>query len=288
MNSQEVNESIRRAARLLAGAHALVLVAGAGMGIDSGLPDFRGREGFWQAYPALGRQRVGFADIASPEAFRSNPRLAWGFYGHRLALYRTTRPHAGFHILRRWMDESLLGGAVFTSNVDGQFQQAGFDSRLLVECHGSIHHLQCLDACGPEIWAADDFSPDVDADSGLLRGDLPRCPHCAALARPNVYMFDDFDWLDRRVREQRQRLEHWLRSVDRLLVIEIGAGTAIASARDFTHRMAFELGAPVIRINPREAAIHGSPRHVSLPMGALQALQAIDQALAGADTSLLD
>ena len=71
------------------------------MGVDSGLPDFRGAQGFWGAYPALGRARIAFERIANPAAFASHPRLVWGFYGHRLNLYRATVPHAGFDILRQ-------------------------------------------------------------------------------------------------------------------------------------------------------------------------------------------
>lgn len=277
-HDSNMQATIERAARLVDAAHALMVVTGAGMGIDSGLPDFRGKNGFWNAYPALGRQDIRFTDIASLEAFYRNPRLAWGFYGHRLAMYRKTVPHHGFQILKGWMGEALLGGAVFTSNVDGHFQKAGFDDALLVECHGSIHRLQCLEACCAEIWTADDFRPEVDADSGLLCSDLPHCPHCGALARPNIYMFDDRSWLAHRTQVQIQRLGHWLQSAERMVVIEIGAGTAIATARTFTHQMAFEHRAPVIRINPDEAAIHGNPRHVSLPLGAMQALVAIEGA----------
>lgn len=280
MHEPDHTPSLQRAAGLISDAYAILVVAGAGMGVDSGLPDFRGRNGFWNAYPALGRQRLDFTDIASPAAFNAVPGLAWGFYGHRLRTYRATPPHAGFGILRRWIDARPLGGAVFTSNVDGHFQKAGFDETLLLECHGSIHHLQCLTPCQPDIWSAQRFLPEVDIDNGLLRNEPPRCPHCGGLARPNVLMFDDPGWLPARTRAQARRLEHWLRGMERPVVIEIGAGTAVATARGFTHRMAFERRAPVIRINPDDAAIHGDPRHVSLPMTALEALRAIDQRLA--------
>jgi NAD-dependent SIR2 family protein deacetylase len=70
------------------------------MGIDSGLPDFRGPGGFWKVYPALGWPSLRFEEIASPAAFKSRPTLAWGFYGHRLNLYRTTHPHGGFRMLK--------------------------------------------------------------------------------------------------------------------------------------------------------------------------------------------
>ena len=82
-------------------ADGLLITAGAGIGVDSGLPDFRGPQGFWGAYPALGRARIAFEAIANPAAFASQPRLAWGFYGHRLNLYRRTVPHEGFRILQR-------------------------------------------------------------------------------------------------------------------------------------------------------------------------------------------
>lgn len=70
--------SIQHAADLIDKADGLLITAGAGMGVDSGLPDFRGREGFWNAYPALGKSRIDFTEIASPQAFRSDPEMAWG------------------------------------------------------------------------------------------------------------------------------------------------------------------------------------------------------------------
>ena len=94
-------DSITHGAELIAQSDALIVAAGAGMGVDSGLPDFRGKEGFWQAYPALGREGVDFHRIACPEAFRTQSARAWGFYGHRLNLYRATEPHEGFHVLKR-------------------------------------------------------------------------------------------------------------------------------------------------------------------------------------------
>jgi hypothetical protein len=144
-------------------ADSLIISAGAGMGVDSGLPDFRGNHGMWQAYPELGKQRIDFTEIANPAAFRLHPRLAWGFYGHRLALYRQTKPHRGFTLLKQLAETLQLPYFIFTSNVDGQFQKAGFDSANIYECHGSIHHLQCLKSCQPEIWSADDISPAVVA-----------------------------------------------------------------------------------------------------------------------------
>ena len=91
-----------QAARVLADAQALLFTAGAGMGVDSGLPDFRGDEGFWNAYPPLRKLNISFSQMANPQWFSDDPTLAWGFYGHRRNLYRATEPHTGFDILRKW------------------------------------------------------------------------------------------------------------------------------------------------------------------------------------------
>ena len=157
MHSPAQLRSLEHAAEVIARADSLIVAAGAGIGVDSGLPDFRGKDGFWQTYPALARANVDFYAIASPSAFHSDPLLAWGFYGHRLQLYRDTTPHGGFGILRKWGDGMPNGHAVFTSNVDGQFQKAGFDPRLVYECHGSIHHLQCLEPCSGAVCTIDNL-----------------------------------------------------------------------------------------------------------------------------------
>ena len=270
--------SIEHAADLIANAEALVVACGAGMGVDSGLPDFRGTEGFWRAYPALGQEGIEFHRIANPQAFHTNPARAWGFYGHRLNLYRQTEPHAGFALLRSWSDRLFHGGSVFTSNVDGQFQRAGADLSRIEECHGSIHYLQCLVGCSTNIWSADEFLPVVDEVNCLLLNEPPRCPHCGAMARPNVLMFGDYEWQEDRQAGQSRAIERWLSGVSRPVVVELGAGTAIPSVRHFSHRVIHEHGGRLVRINPREFAVPTS-HDVGFPMGALGALQAIAAAL---------
>jgi NAD-dependent SIR2 family protein deacetylase len=81
--------------------------------------------------------------VADPRWFRDDPQLAWGFYGHRMNLYRATAPHVGFRILHSWSESKSSGAFVFTSNVDGHFQRAGFDEKRVWEVHGSILFGQC-------------------------------------------------------------------------------------------------------------------------------------------------
>lgn len=268
------DDSIRQAVEWIRDADGLLITAGAGMGVDSGLPDFRGTEGFWRAYPALRHRGFSFEDIANPAGFASDPRLAWGFYGHRLALYRATVPHAGFGILLKWGSAMKHGGFVFTSNVDGQFAKAGFDAARIAECHGTIHQLQCVEACTDETWSAGGFDPLVDEAACLLESELPTCPHCGALARPNILMFRDWHWVARYAEAQERALAAWLASVERLTVVELGAGRALPTVRRFSERQ----GGRVIRINPRDYAISPAAG-VGVAGGALDALRRIDQFL---------
>lgn len=272
-SDSELHHEIDRAAETIRTAEALLIGAGAGMGVDSGLPDFRGPEGFWQAYPAFRGQQ--FAEISTPHWFQSDPALAWGFFGHRLNLYRDTAPHAGFQILRRWGESRPLGCFVFTSNVDGHFHRAGFSEEQILECHGSIHYLQCADGCQASIWPAAGLVVDVDGSTIRCRSEPPACPRCGAIARPNILMFGDYEWLRARYDEQRQRYDRWLRRLAgrRVVAIELGAGRAIPTVRWECERH----GWPVIRINLREA---DPPRRgIALPCGALDALRRIDARL---------
>lgn len=258
-------------------AGALVVTAGAGMGVDSGLPDFRGDRGFWKAYPPYERLGLSFVDAANPAHFDDDPPFGWGFYGHRANLYRATVPHDGFRILRSWAERFRLPSFVVTSNVDGQFQRAGFAPERILEVHGSIHHLQCTTPCSTAIW---ENRETVEVDEETMRArQVPRCPRCGAVSRPNILMFGDWSWLDGRTAAQRAGLEAFLDGLGeaRLLVVELGAGTAIPTIRATSERLARLDGATLVRINPREPEV--PPPHLAIAAGALEGLSGIERAL---------
>jgi NAD-dependent SIR2 family protein deacetylase len=234
-------------------------------------------------------QKLGlrFTTLANPQWFTRDPALAWGFYGHRLNLYRGTEPHAGFEILHSWARRMKHGAVVFTSNVDGQFQRAGFDPDRILEVHGTINWLQCTAHCGAGLFAADGLTISVDEETMRACQPLPSCPACGALARPNILMFDDWRWDDSRTRVQQARLTAWYETTfaSRLVIVECGAGTAIPTVRYFCERHASSPQATLIRINPREP--HVPPNHLGFPIGALEGLRAIDRLLTGTPAAKL-
>jgi NAD-dependent SIR2 family protein deacetylase len=268
--------ALARAARAVRDADAMLITAGAGMGVDSGLPDFRGDAGFWKAYPPFARLGLRFADLANPRWFEEDPELAWGFYGHRLNLYRLTAPHRGFTTLLSWASTKPHGAFVFTSNVDGHFQRAGFDPARVVECHGAIETSQCAALCGPALFPSA-ASVAVDPDRFRAARPLPTCPRCGGLARPNVLMFGDGDWVGERSHEQEARLASWLGELvtagGRLCVIEFGAGTGVPTVRITSESIARRLGGALVRVNPGEPQAPSGA--IALAAGALATLDAL-------------
>lgn len=272
----------RRAAELLAKADALLITAGAGMGVDSGLPDFRGQQGFWRAYPALGKLGISFEEMAQPRWFEELPEMAWAFYGHRQQLYRETKPHIGYEVLRDWGRAMPLGYFVVTSNVDGQFDAAGFDAERILELHGNIHTLQCTRPCREATWRDSGAELNIDQETFRARGELPRCPYCGSLARPNVLMFGDGNWVSARAGPQQSHYQHWLASTRgrSLVIVELGAGTAIPTVRRFGEALVAErTRTALVRINP--LASETDDLTIPIRMGALEALMAIEAQLNG-------
>ncbi len=273
---KEILENIKKAHDMIADADAIIIAAGAGMGVDSGLPDFRGNEGFWKAYPPIAKLGYEFQDIANASLFDTNPKLAWGFYGHRLKLYRDTVPHDGFKLLLELVKSKNENYFVFTSNVDGQFQKAGFDSEKIYEVHGSIHHLQCSESCTQSTW--ENTLEDIEVDMGTLEAQtLPQCKNCNTLSRLNILMFGDWSFIGNRTDKQAHRFHNWTmeNKAKKIVIIEIGAGSAVPTIRSFGDRFTrTEEGTTLIRINPREYEVEDA-KNIGIASGGFEGIKKI-------------
>lgn len=164
------DHALERAADLLRAARAVAVLTGAGVSAESGVPTFRDADGLWEGHPV--------EDVATPAAFRRDPRLVWQFYNARRANLARVEPNPGHAALAR-LEEHFGPGrfTVVTQNVDGLHRRAG--SRGVVELHGNLARTRCT-GCGRV------------EDRGLEPlGELPRCPHCGALLRPDVVWFTE-------------------------------------------------------------------------------------------------
>jgi len=275
-----LNSKIKLVLEKLKEADALIITSGAGMGVDSGLPDFRGNQGFWRAYPPYERLGVSFTDMANPQHFQNDSSFAWGFYGHRLNLYRDTVPHKGFQILLDIAKRYNLATFSVTSNVDGQFQKAGFNEDQIYEVHGSIHYLQCSENCSFEVWK-NNQNIEVDIDT-MKAKNLIQCKNCTKIARPNILMFGDYTYISTREQKQNQRFQSFLKNLiaqkkENILVFEFGAGKAISTIRHESENLVKEWDAFLVRINPRDSECH-LENCMSFDMGSLHFLEEIEKA----------
>ncbi len=268
-------EALVQAANIIASAEVLLIGAGAGASVDSGLPDFRSKNGFWKTYPPAAKLGFSYADVAGGRWFDQDPPMAWGFILHCQRLFAHHEPHQGYHILKRWADAKETSW-VYTSNIDQYFQRAGFSPERIAEIHGFRHVLQCSVPCCRETWREDMSQWVLDEESLQMTSPPPRCPHCGELARPNTLMFHDERWVGDETRDQENRMTTWLEAQrgKRVAVIEIGAGTIVPNVRFQFERYARAYGTNLIRINPGEP--QGPQGTISLPLPALEALRSIN------------
>jgi NAD-dependent deacetylase len=147
----------------------LLFITGAGISAESGIPTFRGKEGYWREHNPM--------DLASPEGFARDPKLVWEWYNYRKRLIEAAEPNAAHRTIAA-MERDFPDVLVATQNVDGLHQAAG--SRRVVEVHGSIWETRCT--------AEDTLFPRDVVDT---EREVPARCRCGALLRPNVVWFGE-------------------------------------------------------------------------------------------------
>ena len=231
------------------------VITGAGVSAESGIPTFRGKDGYWR--------NLDPAKLATPEAFANNPKLIWEWYNERRARIRSAQPnpaHAAIVKLAARADEFLL----VTQNVDDLHLRAESEGQRLsrdkiVQIHGDIFETRCsrcefaFSAGSPE----PPGSPVIDVNSGRLRSIaptsvcdsesgslLPRCPACGELMRPGVVWFGE--QLDLRKIEH---VENYLARASCDVVIVAGTTAAFGYIIDWALRARDQDG-QLIEVNP--------------------------------------
>ena len=155
--------------RYIAEAKKLTVLTGAGVSAESGVPTFRDAQtGLWAKFNP--------EELATPSAFRRNPRLVWEWYAWRRTLVAVAKPNPA-HLTLVEMEKLFPHFWLITQNVDGLHQRAG--SRNVIELHGNITRTKC-------------FDEGTIVSSWKETGDVPpRCPNCGGLLRPDVVWFEE-------------------------------------------------------------------------------------------------
>lgn len=257
----KTKENIEKAKSILRKADACIILTGAGMGVDSGLDVFRGKEGLWEKFPEAKELDMSFEDLANPYKYLKHPEVVIPFYLERLRSYQKTEPHEGYYELLEYTSRLRKGCFAVTSNVDGFFQKSFFNPENIYEIHGSINHWQCSSyKCSRKQGEEGLVEMNID-DLGIndekitLTKELDeklRCPICGEYLRPNLLMFFDSEWVDYIYEKQNVRFDNFRYSLydKKMAIIEIGAGEKIRSIKSLAESLANDFNTPVIRINP--------------------------------------
>lgn len=230
-----MKDELGRATAILRDANKLVVVTGAGMSRDSGVPTFRdAMTGLWARFDPH--------ELANAEAFCRSPARVFGWYLWRWNLVHEARPHAGYGALVR-MEDAFEHIVVATQNVDGFHRRSG--SRDVVELHGSLEAFRCFD---------NDHPFDSRGLLGLETGedgevDPPRCLECGSRIRPGVVWFGET--LPRRAVERA-----WAAVAECDAVLVVGTSAVVYPAAELPS-IALRRGCPVIDVNPASNPITG-------------------------------
>jgi NAD-dependent deacetylase len=219
-------------------AKMVAVLTGAGISAESGIPTFRGSDGLWKNYRA--------EELATPEAYRQNPRLVWEWYKLRFETVMKAQPNAAHHALVTLAQEKHL--TLVTQNVDGLHERAG--SRGVLELHGNITKSRC-ERCH--------FLEALQVDFEIP----PRCKKCGSRKRPNVVWFGET--LPKVIF---QKAANAFASCDLALII--GTSGVVEPAASLA-RLAKRQGAFIVEINPTETPL-SSIADLSLRKGASEGM----------------
>ena len=172
-NHMYMDSNIDLACQFIQDAEVLIFTSGAGMGADSGIATFRGKNaGIW---PPLVDLNLTNQEMATPLWFEDNknPHLAFGFWQARYNEFvNNTVPHEGYYLLQKMAKDKPY--FVYTSNIDGHWLKSGIPETNIVEIHGSIKYQQCRDQCTKDVWAST-LNCNIDPISWLAVDPLPKC-----------------------------------------------------------------------------------------------------------------
>src|SRR6266853_79931 len=217
----------------------VLVITGAGVSAESGIPTFRGKDGYWRNFDP--------AKLATPEAFARDPKLVWKWYRERRQRIRNAQPNAAHEAiskLAQHADEFLL----VTQNVDDLHKRAGLPKEKMVQIHGDIFVTKCS-RCD---FSRKNYEHDHEQEQEQEHehGDIvPRCPECDALMRPGVVWFgEQLPW------NELQRVENYFDRGACDLVIVAGTTATFGYIIDWALR-ASRNGGGFIEVNPEETPL---------------------------------
>jgi NAD-dependent SIR2 family protein deacetylase len=279
---KKLSQSIKEAKTLINQADSILLITGAGMSVESGIPTYRGNNGLWEKEIIINNIAYSYDEISSLKMWKKFPELAWGFKSKFYSILAETKPHSGyFKLLEKIKQKFNDNYFVCTSNIDGFFKKSGFDPEKIYEMHGTMDLFQCMDKSCNLRNGIQLLDKIPSYDENMMVKKLPKCKNCSNLLRPNVSMFGDDEFYQVPYKYQRNKLEKFISNANQMVILEIGCGINPHSLRMENGKMLsgewkmpkIKKDTPYIRINPMEEKT--PPNQVHIPLGATKGVISI-------------
>ena len=230
------------------------VLTGAGISAESGIPTFRGPEGYW----TVGSEEYRPEEMATQAMFSMDPWEVWAWYLYRRTICRKASPNPGHLAVARM--EGLLGDRfrLITQNVDGLHLRAGSTTERTFEIHGNLHFMRCSVACSSSIYPIPSEMQDKGRNqplSGEEKAAL-HCPGCGGMTRPHVLWFDEF--YDEHFYRANSAIQ-WASGTDLLLVV--GTAGATTLPMQIGQTVSQNPGAVLIDVNPNANPFQGLARN---------------------------
>ena len=222
----------------------ITVLTGAGVSAESGIPTFRGPEGYWR----IGSTNYKPQEIGTFAMYRRNPKEVWKWYLFRRTVCRLSQPNAGHHAIVEM--EQIFGDRfrLITQNVDGLHLRAGNSLERCYLVHGTLEYIRCGNNCSRELFPFPEGIADKTRETDLTEEELSilACPNCGALTRPHILWFDEY------YDEEYYRYESSLRhALETGLLITVGTSGA-TSLPVRVVEVALSRGIPMIDVNVAE------------------------------------
>jgi NAD-dependent deacetylase len=168
----------------------VTILTGAGVSAESGIPTFRGPEGYW----TVGSRNYQPQEIGTYDMFLRNPQEVWKWFLFRRGVCRSANPNPG-HLAIAEMEELLRDRfTLITQNVDGLHIRAGNSPERTYQVHGNLDYMRCGKVCSMSIYPLPDETPVKKRGEGISKAEweLLRCPECGGITRPHVLLWDEY------------------------------------------------------------------------------------------------
>lgn len=168
----------------------ITFLVGAGLSAASGIPTFRGKEGFWE----VGSTHYTPEEMGTYEMFCKHPLEVWKWFLYRKTICRNAKPNKGHHIIKEIEDRLGNQFALITQNVDGLHLRAGNSPSNTYNIHGNLNYVRCAKECTTTLYPFPDTICDKNRNDEITTEELKllHCPKCGELLRPHVLWFDEF------------------------------------------------------------------------------------------------